>query len=240
MAEKSGENGAVYWNEGLDNSSTAGNIWFSTGKTIISSGSKVNFEALGYTAGMLVTTSGCVYAVGSTSVSTTANNRIFTIVTATTDTLTVSEAVQKSTGEAGAVRFVEAEPGVEVIGFYNWSLSYTGDTLEITSFDTTGDFREYIPGITGWTATAESHFFTTGVGLDDWVGEPVEIRLFTEYVASPYSTDKSQYWKGDTVVTGLDMTTPVDALITQSISFQGDRSLTLKTQTDPWSCGIST
>lgn len=243
MAEISGENGAVYYNAELTNLATTGSLVFSTGGTITSStasgstGPFIDFQTTGYTTGMLVTVSGCI-STGSTG-----NNRIFTITGVSTNSLTVSEAVLGSTAEAGAVTFTEAEPGVQVLGFYNWSLSYTGDTLEVTNFDNSSGGRSYIKGLTGWTATADKHFLTTNNEVDDWVGETCELRLFLNYLSStstPSTGSPSRYWKGDTVVTGLDMTTPVDALITQSISFQGDKALTLKTQTDPWSSGIST
>jgi len=248
MAVISGENGAVYFNEGLDNTATTGTLVFSTGKTITSStasgssgGPFLDFETLGYSSGMLVTVSGCEYAVGSSGVSTTGNDRIYTITDASSGVLTVSEAIAvTSTGEAGAVRFFEAEPGIQVLGFYNWSLSYSSDALETTNFDNSSGGRNYIPGLTSWTATTDKYFQTANNEVDDWVGQTCELRLFLNYVATPASTDSSQYWKGDTVVTGIDETTPVDALVTQSVSFQGDRSLTLKTQTDPWSSGIST
>ena len=120
------------------------------------------------------------------------------------------------------------------------SLSYASDALETTNFDNSSGGRNYIPGLTSWTATADKHFLTANNEIDDWLGQTVEIRLFLNYVANPSTGSPSQYWKGDTVVTGLDETTPVDALVTQSISFQGDNALTLKTQIDPWSCGIST
>ncbi|MBA7526144.1 hypothetical protein ES705_18305 [subsurface metagenome] len=182
---------------------------------------------------MLVQVSGC-----STGVA--ANNRIFTLTASSTNSITVEEAVLVAAPENNEVTFTEWEPGIEVLGFYNWTLSQSADALETTNFDNSSGGRNYIPGLTGWTATADKHFLTADNEIDDWVGQTCEIRLFTKYVAVSTSSDPSIYWKGDTVVTSLDMTTPVDALITQSISFQGDRSLTLKTQTDPWSCGIST
>jgi len=242
MAEISGENGAVYWNEELVDVATTSSLIFSTGKTITndstgSAGPFLNFVTEGYTAGMLVTVSGC-----STGVA--ANNRIFTLTEVSSGELTVSEPVLAADPEAAAVTFTEAEPGAEILGFYSWTLSRTGDALETTNFDNSSGGRSYIPGLTGWTVTADKYFLTTGSEINDWVGETCEIRLFLNYVAqttgAPSTGNISQYWKGDTVVTGIDETTPVDALVTQSISFQGDRTLTLKTQKKPWSSGIST
>ena len=123
----------------------------------------------------------------------------------------------------------------------SWSISYVGDALEITSFDNSSGGRAYIAGITNWTVTADKHFLSDNREAEDWVGTPVEIRLFINYIDTPETTGTvSYYWKGDTIVTGFDETTPVDALISQSISFQGDRGLTLMTQTEPWSSGITT
>ena len=241
MAVISGENGAVYFNEELDNEALADSIAFSTGGgvyTITSSTDSgatgiIDFQTEGYTTGMLVAVSGC------SSGSSTGDDRTYTINTASCGTLTVAEAVTAGS-DTGTPTFTEEDPGIEVLGFYNWSLSYASDALETTNFDNSSGGRNYIPGLTSWTATADKHFLTANNEIDDWLGQTVEIRLFLNYVANPSTGSPSQYWKGDTVVTGLDETTPVDALVTQSISFQGDNALTLKTQIDPWSCGIST
>jgi len=188
---------------------------------------------------MLVKVEGCTKDLESSG-TTTGNNRTFTITTVSSGVLTVSEAVVKANPEASTgLTFTEAEPGITILGFYNWTLGYAGDALETTNFDSSSGGRTYIPGLTNWTATADKHFLTANNEVDDWVGETCEIRLFINYVATPSTSNPSQYWKGDTVVTGLDNTTPVDALVTQSISFQGDGALTLKTQKQAWNLGIS-
>lgn len=235
MAEKSGKLGAVYFNEELTDTATTGNLTFSTGKTITSSGDALNFATEGYTVGMLVTVSDCTTSTG--------NNRIFTITDVSAGVLTVSEAVVAAAPEAAAVIFTEAEPGIQVLGFFNWTLNYVGDALETTDFDDSSGGRSYISGLTGWTATAEKHFLDANNEVDDWVGETCEIRLFIDHyssTATPSTGTPSQYWKGDTIVNSLGMTTAVDTLINQSISFQGDKALTLKTQTKLWNEGIST
>lgn len=231
MSEISGENGAVYYNEELVDIGTSGTLVFSTGKTITSCGGALNFESEGYVAGMLVTVSGCVTSTG--------NNRIFTISAVSTDSVTVDEAVAAASPEAAEVTFTEAEPGIPVLGFYNWTLSYTGDVLETTDFDDSSGGRSYVTGLTSWTVTAEKHFLSDVRETEDWLGTAVEIRLYLNYVASPTTGAPSQFWDGDTVVTGFDETTPVDALINQSITFQGDKALALRTQTQAWNLGIS-
>ena len=234
----SGKNGAVYYNEELTDTALANSITFGAGttagndQTITSSTAGgatgiIDFETEGYSTGMLITVSGC------TSGSSTGNNKIFTINAISSGALTVNEAVTTGT-DTGVVVFTEAEPGIQIMGFYNWTLNQTGDALESTNMDNSSGGRNYIPGLTSWTATADKHFITTDVTVDSWVGQTVEIRLFTKYVATPSTGSPAQYWNGDTVVTGLDHSTPVDAIVDQSISFQGDRALTLETKTAAW------
>jgi hypothetical protein len=196
----------------------------------------MNFETEGYTTGMLVTVTGCT--------TTTGNNRIYTLTAVSSGTLTVSEAMTTGSGvEGGAVTFTQAEPGIPILGFHNWSLSYTVDLHDSTNFDDSTGGRSYVTGITNWTATAEKYFLTSNNGLSTgnlWVGESCEMRLFLNYVSTPTTGNPSQYWNGDTIVTGLDHNTAVDALINQSLTFQGDKALTLRTQSQAWNLGPST
>lgn len=242
MTILSGENGAIYFNEELTDTATTGSIEYSstTGGYFITSstndgaapGGVIDFETDGWEAGMLFTLS-------NSSTGFVGNDRIFTITAVSSGVLTVAESV--TTGvEIGTPTFTEAEPGIEVLGFYNWTLSYSGDALEMTSFSNSSGGRNYIPGLTSWTLTAESYFLSTGVEQSDWVGATVEIRPFINYVATPSTDDVCNYWKGDTVVVSLDINTPVDAIVNQSISFQGDGELEFKAQTQAWNLGITT
>ena len=244
MAELSGENGAVYFNEELASESMIVNsIAYSTGGGVYtitsstgdgaSSTGVIDFQTAGYVEGMLITLSDSSY-----DASTGTNNRIYTITACTSGEITVTESLTAGT-DTGTPTIREAEPGIQVLGFYNWTSSLAGDALETTDFDSSG-YREYIAGLTGWTVTSDKYFQTANNEVDDWVGQTCEIRLFINYETIPSSGSPSQYWKGDTVVTGIDNTTPVDALVSQSINFQGDGALTLKTQTKAWNEGIST
>lgn len=232
MAEISGENGAVYFNEELTvTAPSSGDITYSTAnRTITSATIKFGATGEGFKEGMLFDLSECGHE---------ANERIYTIEAISSGRITVEEAITSGGTDTGKPVFLEEEPGIQVLGFYNWTLSYAGDTLEVTSFDNSSGGRNYIPGLTSWTATADKHFLTANNEVDDWVGETCEIRLFISYESTPSGSTSSQYWKGDTIVTGLDHTTPVDALVDQSISFQGDNALTLKTQERLWNLGTS-
>ena len=235
MAVISGVNGAVYWNEGLTDIAVANSIVFSSGDSTItastaggvSSTGILNFVTEGYKGGMLVTLSGATP---------TENNRTFTIGTVTTRVMTVNEAVTDSSGTStGIIVFTEAEPGYQEAGFHNWTVSYKIGLLDTTAFDTSSGGRSYITDITEWTASADKYFLSTGNPVNDWLGETVKARFFMKYVASPSSTDAARYYEGNTIVTGIDMGTPVDALITQNISFQGVGALTPRTRVTGWS-----
>lgn len=231
MSAISGEYGAVFYNENLTDTATTGSIFFNaTGKTIISTGGAIDFETEGYSTGMMVTVSACTGE--------SANNRIFTISAVSAGQLTVLEIVTDSEPEPSAVVFTEAEPGIAVCGFYSWSMSQAAEVHDSTDFCTSTGGRSYIAGITGWTATADKHFLTANNVVDStgvpWWGTTVKVRFFMKYSASPSASDISQYYSGDAVVTGIDHTTPIDALVNQSISFQGDATATLVSEDDAW------
>jgi len=236
MAVISGVNGAVYWNEELTSIAIPNSISFSAENEIISSTDNgaassgiLNFVNEGYKEGMLITLSDAV---------TTGNNRTFTIVEpVTSGTITVSsgEGLVASTGDASTgITFLEAEPGYPEAGFYNWAINYKVDLLDKTNFDTSSGGRSYIASIKDWTAKADKYFLSTGNAVNDWLGDTVKARFFINYVATPSTGDASHYYEGNTIVTGIDIGTPVDALITQGISFQGVGTLTPTTRTWTW------
>ena len=235
MSEISGVNGAVYYNASLTDTALANSIVFDAGttgavdQTITSSTDNgatgiIDFETRGYKADMLITVS------GATS---TGNNKIFTVNTVSSGALTVNEAVSTGT-DTGTPVFTERDPGIEVCGFYNWTINYVGGIHETTAFCNSSGGKAFIPGITEWSASADKHFLTSSNVIDSWVGTEVKVRFFTKYVASPTTGSPSQYWEGNTIVTGIDETTPVDALVDQSLSFQGKGALTLTTKTTAW------
>jgi len=234
MAVISGINGAVFWNEGLTSTGVADSIVFDPVGTITSSTDNgadtpdiLNFVTEGWKAGMLVTISGAVP---------TDNNRTFTIDSVTTGVITVPETVTDSSGSyAGAIVFTEAEPGYQEAGFHNWTINYKVDLHDTTAFDTSSGGRSYVVSMTDWTASAEKYFLSTGNPVNDWLGDTVKARFFMEYASTPSATDVARYYEGNTIVTGIDVGTPVDALISQSISFQGVGTLATTTKVTGWS-----
>jgi len=233
MAVISGVNGAVYWNEELTSTGVINSIYFSSGKTItastaggVTSTGTLNFVTEGYKAGMLATLGGSTAA---------GNIRTFTINTVAAKVLTVNEAVVTTVANKAKITFAEAEPGYQEIGFHNWAINYKVGLHDTTAFDTSSGGRSYLASITDWTASAEKYFLSTGNPVNDWLGDTVKARFFIEYASTPSATDVARYYTGNTIVTGIDIGTPVDALITQNISFQGVGALTPTTRITGWS-----
>lgn len=224
----SGVNGAVYWNEEITDTAVAGTITFSSGdRTIISTG--INFITERYLENMFVTISGAA---------STGNNKTVTFANissgGTTVTVATGETLVLSVNDTGVITFLEAEPGYEEAGFYNWTVNHKVTLLDTTAFDTSSGGRSYLASITEWTASADKYFLTTTNPVDDWLEGIVKVRFFLNYVATPSTGSPSQYYQGNTIVTGIDVGTPVDALVTHNISFQGVGALTLTTRTTAW------
>jgi len=106
----------------------------------------------------------------------------------------------------------------QVAGFFNWSFSKVGDALETTDYSDAGH-RTYIAGLKGWTGSAEKHWITE-VPLD-WIGTLLIIKLYVDNIVSP-----TLRYEGWGVIVGHGVTSAVDTLVNESLSFQGDSVLT--------------
>ena len=103
--------------------------------------------------------------------------------------------------------------------------------LESTDFGDSGN-RTYIAGLRHWTATADKYWSTTD-NQNAWLGTEKLIRFFTRYDAAPASTN-AYYYEGTGNVSGLSVTTPADGVITQTITLEGDGTLTFTTRSTAW------
>ena len=98
----------------------------------------------------------------------------------------------------------------------SWTLSYAGDALETTNFDDSSGGRTYIAGLTGWTGSYDALYSTANTVVPSGSG--------TIYLRS--STGTVGVWSGSILITGMDVGTPRDGLVTQSYTFQGTGALT--------------
>jgi len=101
----------------------------------------------------------------------------------------------------------------------SWTLSRTGDALETTNFDGSSGGRTYIPGLTGWSGSFDCLYSTSNTVGSGSTGSLTMKR----------STGATMGWTGNVIITGMDVTTPRDGLITQSYTFQGTGLLAAST-----------
>jgi len=113
-------------------------------------------------------------------------------------------------GKGGSVTSTDGDDTVN-----SWTLSYVGDAVECTNFDST-DGREYIAGLTGWSGSYDC-FFSTGNILVPGSSQSLVLTISTGTGAYAFS--------GTAIITGMDITAPVDGIITQSYTFQGTNAL---------------
>ena len=113
-------------------------------------------------------------------------------------------------GKNGSVDLDGAEQYVK-----SWTLSYAGDALETTNFDDSSGGRTYIAGLTGWTGSYDALYSTANTVVPSGSG--------TIYLRS--STGTVGVWSGSILITGMDVGTPRDGIVTQSYTFQGTGQL---------------
>lgn len=105
-------------------------------------------------------------------------------------------------------------------GFTGWSVDVTADAPEQTTFADNGwrSFRD--GGIRSWTGTAERHWINPGaVGL---LSRSCVLRFYLDE-----ANDK--YYSAWGVVTGFSPSAAVDALVEETLNFQGSHDLRLAT-----------
>ena len=111
----------------------------------------------------------------------------------------------------------------KVVGIKNWSLELSLETLETTALG--DDWKNYISGLKELTASAEGDFEvttdTTGQKLlsDAYLaGTTVEVKLFV---------DATNYYTGTAYINSLSIEDPVDDVVTISIEFTGNGTLSM-------------
>lgn len=118
-------------------------------------------------------------------------------------------------GVDGSVTFSNGQTTVN-----SWTLSYVGDALETTNFDDSSGGRTYIPGLHGWSGSYDAFYSTGNTAIPGSTGT-INLKISTGTVGA---------WSGGVIITGMDVTTPRDGLVTQSYTFQGTGVLTASTQ----------
>jgi len=109
-------------------------------------------------------------------------------------------------GKHGSVELTDAQLSVK-----NWTMSLVGDALETTNFDNSTGGRSYISGLTGWSGSFDCNYSTGNTALPGSTGT----------IICRTSTGAVGLFTGGIIITGMDITTAVDGVVTQSYSFQG-------------------
>lgn len=143
--------------------------------------------------------------------------------------------------DAGATAYVQAtyrwwaeigKPGTasgiikQYGGFFNWSIDETCDVVEKTNFQDSGH-RAYLAALDGWTATAERHWVDSG--MKQYMGSKVILKFYvddnTAAKGAGSDSDTGDRYEGYGYVIGLSPTVAIDALVNESLSFQGTGQL---------------
>lgn len=226
MAEIVGKVGAIYYRKA---SITAATLAFTQdvgGDYITDSDGGGAFVTSGFANSMQITVSGAAQA---------GNNATWLIksdgLAAGALTLTATEEVTTES-QGNTITIVEALPGTQIAGFYNWSLDIGVDPLDKTDFENAAaGYRTRIASITDWTATAEG-FWLTGSRYA-WAGTEKVIRFFTIYDADPSAVD-NYYYEGTGIVSGIDVNAPADELVKHTLRMEGNGAITSTTRSIAW------
>ena len=109
-------------------------------------------------------------------------------------------------GKDGSVEFTGSSGYIK-----SWNISYAGDALETTNFDDSSGSRTYIAGLKGWSGNFDCLYSTGNTAVPGTTGNGV----------FKSSTGSVGVWSGGIIITGTDITTPRDGLVTQNYTFQG-------------------
>jgi predicted secreted protein len=107
--------------------------------------------------------------------------------------------------------------GTTQAGMKSWTIDYTVEALETTDFADTGT-KSYIAGMTGWSGSFEG--FKDAAPLT--IGTEIALIL-------KESTDATQRYTGQAIVTGLNGTVSVDGIVGEAYTFQGTGALVIPT-----------
>jgi hypothetical protein len=108
---------------------------------------------------------------------------------------------------------------VQTTGFFNWKADQKADVLETTDYGD-GGHRTYIASLDNWTGSAERHWLTTET-MDGWLATERIVKFFMDI-----SSDPQLRYEGWAVVTGDSISSAVDTLVNEGLSFQGCGVLT--------------
>lgn len=164
-------------------------------------------------------------SLGSTSLSIPATattwNRYSLIHTAPANTSYITVSVTAGAGDTYIVDDFQVAKLEQVGGFSNWSLDVSVDTADVTAFEN-APWRTYIVTQKGWTGSAERFWGSEAFFNHLDSGNPIYCVFYVD-------EDSDKRFEGLAYVTGVSVNTPVDAVVTETVNFQGVEDLSYHT-----------
>lgn len=130
---------------------------------------------------------------------------------------------------SGKVALIEYAGGF-VASLDNWTVNVDTNMLDVTTFST-GDlqWRDFKPGLSGWTAAISGNFDSTSTGFTDLRAATLTpatgtVRLFADKVGG-------EAWNGNTFIQSMGNSAAIDGKVEIDFGLQGTGALTFSTTT---------
>jgi TP901-1 family phage major tail protein len=100
-------------------------------------------------------------------------------------------------------------------------ISFEADMDEVTTKDSTGNYKEFLPGLKGWSGSLSGNYdpLETVEGADDAIDDIIAGTSLTVLFATATATNRQ--WTGTAFVSSVSLTAPLSGPATYSIQFQG-------------------
>ena len=120
--------------------------------------------------------------------------------------------------------------GGHVVNLDSWNLSFDTDMYETTDFSTgTVQSRDFIPGLSTWTADVSGNADELSTGLDDL--RVAALANTTGTILLYISKTEGASYTGTTYISNLGVAAPIDGKVALDFSFQGTGTLVYATAT---------
>lgn len=130
---------------------------------------------------------------------------------------------------SGKSALVEYDGG-QVASLDNWTVTVDNDMLDVTTFSTgTLQFRDFIVGLSGWTATISGNFDVASTGLTD-----LRVNTLTPATGTIIlyaDKDGGEALQGDTFISTMGQTAAIDGKVEIDFSLQGNGAIIFSTTT---------
>lgn len=129
----------------------------------------------------------------------------------------------KMTGMKCKVYIEDATTGKLLAGQRNATLSRSAETVDATSKDTAGFWKESLAGFKEWSIDCDGAFVESDAAYGLLETAFLNSKNVNVYIELPSGTK----YKGNSTITDFSLEFPYDDLVTYSISLQGSGALTV-------------